>query len=104
MALDAEQELKNVWWEWIIHAKSCHDESDGSAAWTESFFADSRNAAEGRNSIMDAEALICLLLPQGALPSFNLRGGFESRGPVLILLMQSMDVSLIVNSRPRLLI
>ncbi len=81
MALDAEQELKNVWWEWIIHAKSCHDESDGSGAWTESFFADARNAAEGRNSIMDAEALLCLLLPQGAVPSFNLRGGFESRGP-----------------------
>ena len=80
MPLDAEQELKNVWWEWIIHAKSCHDQSDRNSSWSEAFFADTRNADEGRNSIMDAEAILCLLLPQGTVPSFDLRSGFKSRG------------------------
>ena len=80
MALDPERELKGVWSYWIQDAKAAYSRSDHNG-----FFSDERNRDDsadrrGRNSIMDAEALLCFLQPQGTIHSFSVRNGFHSTG------------------------
>ena len=80
MALDPERELTNIWTYWVEDAKAAHGRTD-----INGFFSDARNRDDnddrcGRNSIMDAEALLCFLQPQSTINSFSVRDGLLSEG------------------------
>lgn len=83
MALDAEEELRCLWQQWFADAKSHQDQA--TSQWCDNFYVDERNQAGpsdfgGRNSVMDAEALLCFLQPQGSLDAFRLRSGCKATG------------------------
>ena len=86
MPLDPEEELRSLWLKWLKDAKSVH-QSEGPKKF-DRFYVDERNQPEdsgtdGRNSVMDAEALLCFLQPQGSLDSFSIRSGFKSHSLVV---------------------
>ena len=73
MTLDAEQQLQTIWSYWMHEAKNASEEPSVSG-----LFVDERNP--NRNSVMDAEALMCFLLPQSTVDIFDLRDGQSTRG------------------------
>lgn len=84
MALDPEAELRCIWQQWLLDAKRCYDQQEGTCGFDE-FFVDEQNATSdhetsGRNSIMDAEALLCLLHPQTSIDAFSIRTARRARG------------------------
>ena len=83
MPIDPEEELRCLWLQWVRDAKSAYDMEEPQKF--NKFYADQRNQrsdidGNGRNSVMDAEALLILLQPQGSLDAFNLRKGTNAMG------------------------
>ena len=75
MALDPEAELRSIWRQWITDAHTCRAQ-----AGSQGFYVDEQNAGGGRNSVMDAEALLCFLQPQASLDTFSIRTGLRATG------------------------
>ena len=83
MALDPEEELRSIWLQWLKDANSINTSEDSQRY--DQFYVDERNQPDvsgkgGRNSVMDAEALLCFLQPQGSVDPFNIRSGFGVTG------------------------
>lgn len=96
MPLDPEEELRSLWLQWLMDAKSVHQSQDPQNL--DKFYVDERNQPDdsgegGRNSVMDAEALLCFLQPQGSLDSFSVRSGFGSHGLVTDIINQTIRPS-----------